>query len=130
VGLKWVVVLIMKKIYFEKLPFYGDLYIEEVYLEFENIPVLFSCYNENHKKFLCMCSEIRGIQKWTMAQIDKKVLEDMEKGKISVYNAFARTVTGDIFLISYTKEGVTNTDIRRFKDVGEYDLPTRDLFME
>lgn len=115
--------------YFENFPFCGDLYIKDVYLEFENIPVLFTCYNALNKHFLCMCSEIRGVQKWTVAQVDKETIKDMSYRKLSIYDAFKRTVTGDIFLISYTRQGVTSTEIKRFKDVGEYELPTQDVYL-
>lgn len=120
----------VKNIYFEKIHNVGDLYLEKIFLEFENIPILFTCRDINNRLYLCLCSEIRGIQKWTVVRTKASVLISMIKDEITIYNVFEKS-ENNILLLSY-KRG--NKEIKCesmiFEDIDELNFPDRNEFLE
>ena len=58
----------MSNIYFDNVARIGKLYLEYVFYEFENEPILFLCSDEEKKLYICLCSDIRYGQKWIVVE--------------------------------------------------------------
>lgn len=122
----------MKKyIFLNKIDDVGVLYIDQVFLEFEKIPILFSCVDESDNLYLCLCSEIRKIQRWIISPIDNTLLIDMLKDKITIYEAFINSVESKL-VIEYNKqnEGQLKIEKVKFSSLTQYDLPDEGEFLE
>ena len=56
------------ELYFEHVITIGNLYLEHIFLQFEMEPVFFTCVDEKDNLFICLCSDIRGGQKWVISE--------------------------------------------------------------
>ena len=116
--------------YFEGVPRLGDLYLEHVFTSFDNEPIIFVCSDENFNLFLCLCSEIRGTQRWILSSSTVQVLEDLIDHKIDLYSALKNLPDEYKYIIEMDIEG--NETFRRvlFDDIDELDLPCQDTYLE
>lgn len=120
---------IKKESYFKSVPNIGDLNLLEVFLDFENIPVLFLCADSQHSLYLCLCSEIRKIQTWTISKITADVLVDMLKDNITIYQAFAM-IDEYKYLAKYTKEDGISYKAVKFENIPVENLPDQNEYLE
>lgn len=80
----------MNDLCFENIKKIGNLYIIQIFLEFENEPILFLCNDEDRKKYLCLCSEIRKEQKWIIVECKQKALSELLSKEIDIRTAFLK----------------------------------------
>lgn len=80
----------MNDLCFENIKKIGNLYLIQILLEFENEPILFLCHDENQKKYLCLCSEIRKEQKWIIVECKQKALSELLKKEIDIRMTFLK----------------------------------------
>lgn len=121
--------MLKNKIYFNDVPDVEKLYLDEVFFEFENIPILFSCVDIYEKYYLCICSEIRKIQKWVITPISSELLIKMLKDKITIYEAFKESIENKI-IAQYNRATDISYKKVKFVDIEECDLPDKDEFLE
>ncbi len=121
----------MKNVMFEKVGKYKNLKIDKIFLEFENIPVLFSCTDDSDALFLCLCNEIRKKQRWVIAKISPEDLAKMLEDKITIYEAF-QAANEPKFIVDYepTISQELNVQETSFNDMKPEDLPDKDEFLE
>ena len=55
--------------YFKNIFHIGDMYLDHVFFEFEYEPIIFTCTDSNNSLYLCLCSEIRYVQRWIITKI-------------------------------------------------------------
>lgn len=119
-----------KKIYFENITDIGDIFLDEIFLEFERIPVLFTCKDTKNRLFLCLCSEIRGIQKWTLVRTTASIIIAMLNDDITMYQAFEQS-GNEVVLLSYKKEfGKIKRETKSFSEVNELNFPEKGEFLK
>lgn len=75
----------MRTPYFEL----GDLKLvyEYTLMEYDNIPLLFTCTN-NYDRYLCICNCINDGFRWIATKCSTKILKSLVDQKISIRNAF------------------------------------------
>jgi len=78
----------MREIYFENINGIGKLYLEHIFYEFESEPILFVCSDDNDNIYLCLCSEIRYIQKWIVSKCSISLLKKLIDEKLDVASSF------------------------------------------
>lgn len=118
-----------RKVYFENVPNIGDLKIDEVFFDFEYVPILFSCIDNNNNLYLCVCAEIRKTQQWVISPISSKLLIEMLQDKITIFQAFELSYNSKIFA-EYSKDsGITYKSIE-FQGLDLLLLPEKDEYLE
>ncbi len=55
-------------LYFENTPLYGDLYMEEILVDYD-YPLLMVLQDVSERRYLCMCFDTRGSQQWLITPI-------------------------------------------------------------
>lgn len=78
----------MENIQFKNVDKIGDLFLERVLLNYENIPILFTCKDIFENYYLIFCSDFREPSSWTIAKVDAKTIIDMLHTKITMQEAF------------------------------------------
>lgn len=74
--------------YFSSIPGIGDLYLDQVLYKFEAEPILFTCLDSNKRLYLCLCSELRYKQKWSIVGCSPETLEALIDRRIDIASAF------------------------------------------
>lgn len=78
----------MSNVYFDNVERIGKLYLDYIFYEFENEPILFLCSDEVKKLYLCVCSDIRYGQKWIVVHCDMNTIKSLIKEEIDIVSAF------------------------------------------
>lgn len=65
------------EIYFKNIDEIGDLYLDYVFLEYECEPIYFTCVDDFENIYLCLCSEIRGKQRWVISKSNRAILRKL-----------------------------------------------------
>lgn len=115
--------------YFENICDIGDLFLDEIFFEFENIPVLFLCRDRDKNIYLCLCSEIRKVQNWMICKISRNILASMLKDKITIRQAF-ELLDDKLYIVQYTKDEKLCSKQVPFNEIAEEDLPDKDVYLE
>lgn len=111
----------MNNLYFENLKKIGNLCIKQIFLEFENKPILFLCNDKDQKKYLCLCSEIRKNQKWIIVRCRKTVLSLLLDKEIDIRTAFLKEK--ELILVKKDLEGKEENFVVDWGGIDELDLP-------
>lgn len=82
--------MINGKLYFENVSSIGNLYLDHCFIEFEEEPILFVCKDKERNLYLCLCSDVRVIQKWIISKIDLKTLTKMVNKEIDLLTALTQ----------------------------------------
>lgn len=76
-----------KEIYFENVIGIGDLYLDYVFLKFDYEPIFFTCQDAQRQLYMCLCSEIRGEQRWVISKCEFNILQLLVEGKMDMVTA-------------------------------------------
>lgn len=118
----------MNNIYFENVNQIGNLYLDYVFFEFEFEPILFTCIDENKNIYLCLCSEIRGGQKWIITKTNTNLLTNLINEKIDIYSAFF--VEDNLIIVTMDIQGNEKSTIIKTSDIDELDLPKKNVYIK
>ena len=122
--------MMMNKIYFKNLPYIGNLYLQSIYLFFEE-PILFLCTDEKANKFLCLCSEFREEYRWIVVETNNSILKKMIMNEIPAYEVFEKS-QGKKYLITWNGNNGENENITylNFNEIPDLDLPEKDALLD
>lgn len=117
----------MNNLYFDDVIQLGKLYLEYVFYEFENEPILFSCVDKDKNLFLCLCSEIRHGQKWIITKCSINTLKALIDERIDIASAFL--INSNVFAIHMDLQGVESSYIIQKEQIDRLDLPKEGTFI-
>ena len=110
-------------LYFENVCSIGNLYLEYVFLEYEEEPVYFTCIDEKNQIYLCLCSEIRGGQRWIISESNTAILEDLIEQRIDMADALCHF--DEVVVLESDIEGNETGHLLKTTEIDELDLPKR-----
>jgi|GEM_PF-1025868 len=110
--------------YFENVPNVGNLSMEYVIVE-DEYPLLFLAIDDLERRYLCVCCDIRGSQRWIINQLPDKNILDLLLNKLTLRDAF---VEGNRAKILATFDYEVRKD--EYVVVDGDDIPKEDLPME
>lgn len=114
--------------YFTDIAGVGDLYLDYVFFEFEEEPILFVCSDSEGLLYLCVCTEIRYEQDWIITLVDKVQLEEMIKQKKDIRSAFIESK--NIILINMDIDGVESSKVVNYEKVNPVELPDEGVYIQ
>lgn len=118
----------MRNKYFGNVVQVGDLYLDYIFYEFENEPILFICSSEDEKIFLCLCIDIRYGQKWIITECSLETLRSLINKKMDITSAFLTSLKA--IMINMDLQGRETSYEINMKDVDPLDLPEEDTFIK
>ncbi len=108
-------------LYFENIVNIGNLYIEYVFLDFYKEPIFFTCVDDQKQLYICLCSEIRGEQRWIITKSNINILQEVVDGKMDMATAFKMNSTA--FVVERTIEEKEDSFVVSSQDIDPLDLP-------
>lgn len=78
----------MNELYFKNVSGIGDLYLEQVFNEFEGENIVFICVSDEEVRYLCVCYEMRSNLKWIICPISTSSLLALIQRRIDLYSVF------------------------------------------
>lgn len=75
--------------YFENVPKYGNLVVEQVIVEYI-YPLLSVLKDKNGDRYLCMCFDTRGSQQWLISPISSSNLIKMLTNRLTLKDSFIK----------------------------------------
>jgi hypothetical protein len=87
-----------------KSSFKQDLIIERAFLEYDEIPLLCACLDEEGNRYFCNCTEFRTYEKWAIYPVNTLQLMKMVKNEVTLGNAFDSSATVYVFTIDLENE--------------------------
>ena len=103
----------MKELYFENVTGIGKLYLEYIFYEFENEPILFLCTDAGKNLYFGLCSDIRYEQKWIIMEINLSILKEMIEEEVDIASVFLAAKNLTIIIRDLTKKRNSNKMQRR-----------------
>ena len=109
------------------------LYLEMVFIEYDSIPLLCVCIDDENNRYFCHCTEIRHFEKWIIYPVNTQQLLNIVKKEQTIAEALVET---PIDVIVYTVnwesghnlfEKTSSSNLSTFDELpkGEY-LPIKD----
>lgn len=117
----------MSNIYFDNVARVGKLYLEYIFYEFENEPILFLCCDEAKKIYICLCSDIRYEQRWIVVESDMNTLKSLIKEEIDIASAFL--TSKEAIVINMDLQGNESSYEIGIDKVDRLDLPKEGTFI-
>lgn len=114
--------------YFENVPNYGNLSVEEVFYE-DGYLILFVLKSEKGQRFLAYCCEIRNEQRWILSQVSNQDLIDLIHNKIAIYSVLTNASEHIVVVRNYATFTETFRQIPSH-DLDELDLPAKEEFLD
>lgn len=111
----------MSNVYFENVEQIGSLYMEHIFFEFENEPILFACRDDVNKLYLCLCSEIRAGQRWIVARTDIETINSLIDKKMDIKSAFLNVI--NVIIIDMDLDGNEESRVVESGAIDKLDLP-------
>ncbi len=118
----------MNNIYFSNVSTIGNLYLEYVFYEFENEPILFLCKDEMDNIYFCLCSDIRYGQKWIITKCTMDILRKAIEQKIDIVSVFSHQ--NKCVVINMDINGNENSFQKDIKDIDPLDLPKKETYIK
>ena len=119
----------MKQAYFKNVTNIGTLYLEKVFLRFEEENILFICRDEQNNRYLCVCYEMRYELCWILCKVTKETILQMLFHSISVREVYEKA-SEPLILITYTEESGELSEEKLLQDIAPQILPDADFFMK
>ena len=117
----------MKELYFENVIGIGNLYLDYVFYEFENEPILFLCTDDKKSLYFCLCSDIRNEQKWIIMQTNFSSLKKLIEEKVEIVSAFLSSK--NLIVITMDLQGSEKSYIVKVDEIDRLDLPKEGTFL-
>ena len=102
-----------------------NLYLEQVFVEFEGQPIYFLCF-DGDMRYLCLCTDIES-ENYMVVQTDIQNIINMLRGKITMHDALLKA---DTFWKIQVGEEVSEDIVEKY-DIREVDtsfLPQKDAY--
>lgn len=87
-----------------KSHFKQDLMIEQTFLEYDEIPLLCACLDEEGNRYFCNCTEFRTYEKWAIYPVSTLQLLKMVKNEATPADTFGSSATVYVFTIDWENE--------------------------
>lgn len=117
----------MNDMYFDNVVGVGKLYLEHIFYEFESEPIIFTCVDKKRNMYLCLCSEIRHIQKWIITECSINTLKLLIQKKMDIASAFLKVC--NLIVIEMDLQGNERSYIIETKMVDRLDLPEEKTYI-
>ena len=114
--------------YFKNIFHIGDMHLDHVFFEFEYEPIIFTCTDSNNSLYLCLCSEIRYVQRWIITKTDINILRQLVYKKIDISSAFL--MSSELYVVERNLEGKENSRIVNHDNIDRLDLPKENTFLK
>ena len=88
--------------YFKGIIGIGNLDIEQILYE-DIYPVFFVCKDKGGKRYLCLCNDIVGEQKWVLVPTSTDIIINVITDKITLYDAFKQS-GGTAWIIRWSNQ--------------------------
>lgn len=111
------------EIYFKNIDEIGDLYLDYVFLEYEYEPIYFTCVDDFENIYLCLCSEIRGKQRWVISKSNRAILRKLIDQQLDM--AEAMCLFGYVVIVDRDIHGNEQSFPIDSETIDELDLPKR-----
>lgn len=118
----------MREIYFENINGVGKLYLEHIFYEFESEPILFVCSDDNDNIYLCLCLEIRYIQKWIVSKCSINILKKLIDEKLDVASSFFEN--SEVIVIETDLDGNEKNYCIDTEKIDSLDLPKEGTYIK
>lgn len=117
-----------RDIYFSNINDVGILYLDYIFLKFENEPLLFTCVDENGRIYFCHCYKMLYEQKWFVLPISADDLNALVNGITDIRS----TILSSSRILGITRfaDGKELNSWMRKCDICEDDLPINGIFLE
>lgn len=117
----------MNELYFENCADVGNLYLDYVFYEFEQEPILFTCVDENKNLYFCLCVDIRYEQIWIVSKTSVSILKELIDERIDIASAF---LTQEKFIkVNMDLAGNEKSQIVSKENISDLDLPKPGTFI-
>ena len=117
----------MKRSYSENVTGIGNLYLEYVFYEFEQEPVLFLCRDEYANIYLCLCADIRYEQSWIVVPCNTMLLHLLIEEKMDIASVFLSRKNG--WKIVMDIHGNEKNESIQMNDIDRLDLPKEGTYI-
>lgn len=114
-------------IYFKDIPDIDTLYIEHVFVEFEQEPILFMCSDKEDTLYLCLCSELRSEQKWLISKCSVETLKGLIDEKLDVMTAMC--LQKNLYVVERELSGTETSYCIETRLVDMLDLPEEGVYL-
>lgn len=115
-------------LYFRDILEIGNLFIEKVLFEFDKMPIVFVCQNSKRDKYLCVCTDCIVGYSWMITRIERDILINLIKDKISILKAFEETQE-KIYIVNKENDEYVCSKYD-FADIPMDELPDEDEKLE
>lgn len=119
----------MNEKYFENIVGLGDLYLEKVFMKFEDENILFICKDEKGERYIGVCYEMRYVLKWVLCKVTVETILQMLTNNITVYECFQK-MSGALLLITYTDEQGKVSEWKTLGTIEKRILPDEDFYLK
>lgn len=117
----------MGELYFENCVDVGNLYLDYVFYEFEQEPILFTCVDENKNLYFCLCVDIRYKQIWIISKIDISILKVLIDEQMDIASVFL--TQEKIIKITMDLAGNEKSQIIGKEEINDLDFPELGVFI-
>lgn len=104
------------------------LYIDYIFNQFDGIPILFTCLDDNERLYLCLCTEFRDGEYWTISKVNTDVLQDLFYSKIDVRSALLSCKK--VALAKRNSENNLSVHFANNYELKDVDLPQKCVTLE
>ena len=107
--------------YFENIIEIGNLYIEKILFEFDKMPIVFICLDDNGNRYLCLCTDSILNFTWMITKINRRILLELLTDKISILCAYEKS-NNKVFILNKSVDGIAVLKYD-FDNIPEEELP-------
>lgn len=118
----------MNKKIFLKISDAITLYIDCVFNQFDGIPILFTCSDEHKRLYLCLCTEFRNGEYWTISKINSDILQDLFYRRIDVRSAML--FCKEVVLAKRNSKDNVSINFATIPELKDVDLPQESVTLE
>lgn len=108
--------------------FKQDLIIEQTFLEYDEIPLLCACLDEEKNRYFCSCTEFRTYEKWAIYPVSTLQLLNMVKNEVTPANTFGSSATVYVFTIDWENES-EKLEKMTVSELSKYDRLPDDMYL-
>lgn len=114
-------------VYFKDIPDIDILYIEHIFVEFEQEPILFMCSDKDDTLYLCLCSEIRNMQKWLISKCSIDTLKGLIDERLDITTAMR--LQKNMYVVEREISGIETGYCIETELVDVLDLPEEGVYL-
>lgn len=108
--------------------FKQDLAIERTFLEYDEIPLLCACLDEEGNRYFCNCTEFRTYEKWAIYPVSILQLLKMVKNEVTPADTFDASTVVYVFTIDWENES-EKFEKKTVSELTKYDRLPDDIYL-